>query len=501
VRVTLKVKLVIVFMVIATLTAGVMYFVFVNYNANRFDQFVLDQQKDELVSSLANYYQSNGSWQGLAFTVVGQQQVCAEGQTCADPTASNGMGQGMGPGKGLGPKGQQTDSLNPRNGMGNPNYGDGRMLFGLADERGVLIIANRNNSGLLGLQLGEKVLQKGRAITVDGKTVGTLLMVDRLPSYNPAEQQFLDKTKRAYLVAFYGALIIAAILGVILASRFTKRISSIKKAAAKLSQGDLSQQVIIDGKDEVSDLGLAFNNMSQQLFNSNNLRKQMTADIAHDLRTPLTVVGGYVESMRDGDLEATPERLDVIHQEICHLEQLVGDLRLLSQSDAGELKLNLQSLDPAELLMQAERLFENEALQKKIKLNVVTTPGEITIQGDEGRLLQVLENLIANALHYTSEGGRVDLKSSLLITKTGPQCVIEVADTGTGIAPEELQLIFERFHRVDKSRHTDVNQSGLGLAIVRALVLAHGGQIVAESELGKGTKFKVFLPATLPQTR
>ena len=474
-RVTLKVKLALVFIAIATLTAGVLYLVFVNYNANRFDQFVLDQQTDSLVSSLVEYYQSNGSWQGLAFTVVGQ-----------------GMGSGMMSGQ----NNQQSDSLIPKKGFGNQNSGEGRMLFGLADETGMLIIANRENSALLGLQLNDSVLKGGRTITVDGKKVGTLLTVNRLPSYSVAEQQFLDRTKRAYLVAFYGALIVAAILGVILASRFTKRIHSLKDAAAKLSQGDLLQQVPIEGNDEVSDLGLAFNNMSQQLLTSNNLRKQMTADIAHDLRTPLTVVSGYVESMRDGDLEATPERLGVIHQEISHLEQMVGDLRLLSQSDAGELKLNLQSLDPAELLIQAERVFENEAAQKKVKLTVVAIPGEITIQGDEGRLLQVLENLIANALHYTSEGGEVSLKSSILRSKTAEKCLIEVQDTGSGISKDELPLIFERFHRADKSRHTDVNQSGLGLAIVRALVLAHGGEVVAESDLGKGTKFKVFLPAT-----
>ena len=472
-RLTLKVKLALVFIAIATLTAGVLYFVFVNYNANRFDQFVLDQQKDQLVSSLADYYQSNGSWKGLAFTVVGQ---------------------GMGPGMMSGQNGQQSDSIGQGSGMGRQNTGDGRMLFGLADENGILIIANRDNSPLLGLQLNEKVLQNGRPITVDGKKVGTLLMVERLPSYSLAEQLFLDRTKRAYFVAFYGALVAAALLGIILASRFTKRINTLTEAAAKLSHGDLSQQVQIEGKDEVSDLGLAFNDMAQQLLTSNNLRKQMTADIAHDLRTPLTVVGGYVESMRDGDLEITPERLDVIHQEISHLEQLVGDLRLLSRSDAGELKLNMQSLDPAELLIQAERLFENEALQKKVTLSVLATPGEITIQGDEGRLLQVLENLIANALHYTSEGGEVILKSSLLRTKTSQKCLIEVQDTGSGIAQEELPLIFERFHRADKSRHTDVNQSGLGLAIVRALVQAHSGEVAAESELGKGTKFKIFLP-------
>ena len=472
-RLTLKVKLALVFIAIATLTAGVLYLVFVNYNANRFDQFVLDQQTDNLVSSLVEYYQNNGSWQGLAFTVVSQ-----------------GMGSGMMSGQ----NGQQSDALTPRKGLGNQNTGDGRMLFGLADENGMLIIANRDNSALLGLQLNETVLKNGRAITVDGKRVGTLLTVNRLPSYSLAEQQFLDRTKRAYFVAFYGALMTSALLGIILASRFTKRINTLTEAAAKLSQGDLSQQVAIEGKDEVSDLGLAFNDMAQQLLTSNNLRKQMTADIAHDLRTPLTVMGGYVESMRDGDLEITPERLDVIHQEIRHLEQLVGDLRLLSRSDAGELKLNFQALDPAELLIQAEKLFENEALQKKVKLSVFATPGEITIQGDEGRLLQVLENLIANALHYTPEGGEVSLKSSLVKTRTGQKCLIEVQDTGCGISKDELPLIFERFHRADKSRHTDVNQSGLGLAIVRALVQAHGGEVLAESEEGKGTKFKVFLP-------
>ncbi len=472
-RLTLKVKLALIFIAIATLTGGVLYFVFVNYNANRFDQFVLDQQKDSLVASLVDYYQTNGNWQGLAFTVVGQ---------------------GMGPGMMSGQRGQQADSFTPGMGNGRQNNGDERNLFGLADENGILIIAHRDNSPLLGLKLNEKVLQNGRAITVDGKEVGTLLMVERLPSYNLAEQLFLDRTKRAYFVAFFGSVITAGLLGLLFASRFTKRITTLTEAAAKLSQGDLSRQVEIEGKDEVSDLGLAFNNMAQQLLASNDLRKQMTADIAHDLRTPLTVVSGYVESMRDGDLEITPERLNVIHQEIRHLEQLVGDLRLLSQSDAGELKLNKQSLDPAELLLQAERVFENEALQKKIKLSVLATPGELSIPGDEGRLLQVLENLIANALHYTSEGGEVSLKSSLIRTKTSRKCLIEVQDTGSGIAQDELPLIFERFHRVDKSRHTDVNQSGLGLAIVRALVQAHGGEVVAESELGKGTKFKIFLP-------
>lgn len=489
-KLSIKVKLVLVFMAIATLTAGVLYLVFVKYNENRFDQFVLDQQTNNLVSMLGDYYQTNGSWDGLALILVEQRQACLEGEDCTSDHLAGGMGYG----RGAGPGGQQSGAQTNRMGMGNMGYGDGRMLFGLADEDGILIIANRDNSALLGLKLSNKVLKQGRSITVDGKVVGTLLMVDRLPSYNLAEQQFIDRTKRAYVVAFYGAIVVAAILGFLLAWRFTKRINSLTFAAAKLSQGDLLQQVKIEGGDEVSELGKAFNNMSKELQKSNNLRKQMTADIAHDLRTPITVVSGYIESMRDGDLAPTPERLNVIHAEIRHLEQLVGDLRLLSQSDAGELKLNLQSLDPAELLMQAARVFENEALLKKVRLVVEADAGECKIQGDEGRILQVLENLLANALQYTPEGGEVRLHGSLHKVQNSDKYLIEVQDNGKGIPAEELPLIFERFHRADKSRHTDQNQSGLGLAIVRALVSAHGGEVSADSEPGKGTRFKIELP-------
>ncbi|MEA4812351.1 MAG: ATP-binding protein [Anaerolineaceae bacterium] len=477
-KVSLKFKLAVVFIIISTLTAAVLYFVFINFNANRFDQFILEQQTNTIITALQDYYKSNQSWAGLVLNAGEHPLDCPQGQTCQPFNLSVEMG----PGRGMGPGGR--------------NGGEPRRLFGLADENGILIIPNRDNMPLTGLKLSDSVLKKGETIEVEGKKVGTLLSVARLPSYNAAEKQFLARTNWAINVAFHGAIFVSAIMGVILADRFSKRINDLKKAAMKMSQGDLSQQVKIVGRDEVSELGIAFNDMSKQLQTSNNLRKQMTADIAHDLRTPLTVIGGYIESMQDGDLDPTPERLKVINSEIGHLEKLVDDLRLLSRTDAGELKLNMQILDPAEMLNQVKEVFDNEATQKNVNVTVSARVGEMTISGDESRLMQVLENLMANALRYTPEGGKVYLKSSLLSTSGISHCLIEVRDSGSGIAEEELPLIFERFHRADKSRHTDENQSGLGLAIVKALVIAHQGEIHVESEIGKGTSFKILLPAS-----
>ncbi len=217
----------------------------------------------------------------------------------------------------------------------------------------------------------------------------------------------------------------------------------------------------------------------------------MTADIAHDLRTPLTVIAGYIESMRDGVLQPTPQRLDLIYQEIERLQKMVNDLRMLSQADAGELNLHPQPTQPLALLKRAAHLFQHHAEQAGISLKVEASETLPAILVDEDRMMQVLDNLISNALRYTSAGGEITLRAK----QDGKQVRLQVADTGTGIPPEELPRIFERFHRVDPSRHSESGGSGLGLAIVRALVEAQGGKVSAESELGKGTTITAEFPA------
>ena len=224
--------------------------------------------------------------------------------------------------------------------------------------------------------------------------------------------------------------------------------------------------------DEIGQLATAFNRMSSEVARSNQLRRQMTADIAHDLRTPLTVIAGYVESMRDGVLRPTPQRFDLIYSEIERLQNMVGDLRMLTQVDAGELRLNPQPIVPSTILEHAADLFQHRAGQQNVSLSVASAPALPAIPVDEARLMQIMDNLISNALRYTPAGGSITLAA-----QPHPDGVeISVTDTGTGIPKEELEHIFDRFHRVDKSRHSEGNESGLGLAIVKALVEAHNGR-------------------------
>jgi signal transduction histidine kinase len=257
-----------------------------------------------------------------------------------------------------------------------------------------------------------------------------------------------------------------------------------------MAGGELSQQVTVNSKDEIGELAESFNRMSSEVAKANQLRKQMTADIAHDLRTPLTVIAGYVESMRDGDLAPTPERLDVIYAEIDRLQRLVADLRLLAHTDAGELRLNLQAIHPKELIESAAASFKLSAEQKSITLRVQADDDLPLLQIDESRMNRVLSNLISNAIRHTPEGGII----SILATRKNQNIIIAVEDTGEGIPPADLPHIFDRFYRADKSRtEADGASSGLGLAIAKALVEAHGGRVWAESEVGRGTRMRVAM--------
>ena len=456
-KTSLNLKLVAAFILVAVITGVVLAIVFRSINQNRFDQFVLDQQSQSTAELLTAYYQTYGSWDGIEQILVEQRS----------------MGMGMN--------------------MGGPNRGgqagEMRRLFGLADPTGKVIVGV-DELWTVGDRLTPSELAEGVPLTIDNQSVGTLLVIQRLPVYNAAEQRFISRTNRALLIGLIGAVVLAGLLGAWIARGLTHPLRDLTAATKNLARGLPQQVVNINSRDELGELGKAFNKMSHDIETSNQLRRQMTADVAHDLRTPLTVIGGYVEAIRDGALEASPERMDLIRDEVEHLNRMVAELRLLSQADAGELKLELQTLDPAELLTKTGSMFALEAERKGIVLTVNALPGIAKVQGDESRLMQVLENLLANAFRHTRSGGQVSLGLALVEN----QVEINVTDTGEGIAPEELPYVFERFHRGDKSRHADENQSGLGLAIVKAIVTSHGGSVNATSEPGKGTSLIIRLP-------
>ena len=256
-----------------------------------------------------------------------------------------------------------------------------------------------------------------------------------------------------------------------------------------MSKGNLKQHVTVKSRDELGELAAAFNQMSSDLDRLNLSRRQMTSDIAHDLRSPLTVIGGYVESMRDGVLKPTPERLETIHAEVQHLQRLVEDLRTLSQADAGELTLNREPVAPRSLLDRMLKSYGHLAAQKKVSLEVQGEPGLPEIRLDPDRMTQVFGNLITNSLRYTPEAGRIVLAAGQI----GNMLEFSVQDNGQGIPAEALPHIFDRFYRADPAR-AQGSESGLGLAIARSIVEAHGGTISAESQVGKGTTVRISLP-------
>ena len=276
-------------------------------------------------------------------------------------------------------------------------------------------------------------------------------------------------------------------------------LSDVMTAADAVAEGDLSARVPTSarGPGEFRRLARSFNRMVEELERADQQRRNLTADVAHELRTPLHIIQGNLEGILDQVYEPTPEHIDATLDETRALARLVDDLRTLSLAEAGQLPLVHELVDVSELLADVQTSFSGQAEAAGLDLYVETDQdgSTATVFADVGRLGQVLSNLVANALRHTATGGTITLRA-----ETGKKAVrIAVSDTGEGIPAEDLPFIFDRFWRGDRSRSRLAGAgSGLGLAIARQLVQAHGGRIRAESELGQGTTITVELPAAAP---
>lgn len=346
-----------------------------------------------------------------------------------------------------------------------------------------------------GLDTTELNLQGGIPIEKDGLRVGTIYDVNRfatggrLPRLSP-ESFFLRNVNQATGVAALIAALLALVLGILLSRELTRPLRELTSATEEMSTGHLGTQVNVYSQDEIGKLASSFNQMSSELAEASRFRQQMTADIAHDLRTPLTVLRGYTEGLSDGTIQGRQELYELLHQEVAHLQRLVEDLRTLSLADAGELPLSMRAVDPKALLERTGLAHVMQANQRDVDLRVEAPELLPSVAVDLERMTQVLNNLVTNALRYTFEG-----KITLSAASQDGFVTLQVADTGTGIAGDDLQHIFDRFYRVDGSRSRDgFAQSGLGLAIAKAIVEAHDGTIHAESTPGKGSRFTIQLP-------
>lgn len=462
-------KLALAFMLVALTTAGLVAIFIRATSADRLSRLIVDQQRDTLEQELVAYYQANGSWSGVENRWMELQFQSAPSEFSSTPAFPPDRNE-----PDPGPDGFQRDR---------------RSMFGLADETGVVLISVDRDYPQ-GSSVPPAVLAQGKSIDVNGQNVGTILTAPQRPYFNPAEDLFLARTTQALELAMIGALLVALTIGILLARTLTRPLQALTRAAQNIAEGNLDQQVSVTSNDEIGQLAESFNRMSQEVVRGTQIRRQMTADIAHDLRTPLTVIAGYIESMRDGVLKPTPHRLEIIYTEIERLQRMVSDLRILSQADAGELPLHPQKISPGQILARSAELFRHHAEKQGVALLV--EPGAATneILVDEARMMQVMDNLISNALRYTPSGGKIILSAN----DNQHKVEITVRDTGAGIASEDLPYIFDRFQRGDKSRHSESGQSGLGLAIVKALVEAHQGRVWVEAMPGVGATFHVEFP-------
>jgi two-component system, OmpR family, sensor histidine kinase BaeS len=325
-------------------------------------------------------------------------------------------------------------------------------------------------------------------IVVDGQKVGLAVRAPAL-RLSPPEQAFVLTTSRTLLGAGALGLLVAVLLGFWLSGRLTKPLVRLTHASGGVGLGKPALNLPITSSDEIGQLTSAFNQMSADLEMADRQRRQLTADIAHDLGTPLTVVSGYVQAMKDNKLPVTQERLETVFEELGLLQSLIEDLRLLSLAESKQLTLEKEETTAKHLLEQVQQAFAGRAEQAGLRLTLHLESNP-TLLVDSERLRRVLGNLVSNAIRHTPYGGEIRLIAKL---EQG-QPVLQVADTGQGIPQEKLPHIFDRFYRADEHRNHEKGGSGLGLAIVKALIELHGGAVSAQSVLEKGTTFQIALP-------
>lgn len=305
-----------------------------------------------------------------------------------------------------------------------------------------------------------------------------------------SHRMFIEAVHRYLLWAALAALVLALLLNYLMTKRVLRPLSQMTRISRELAAGNFANRVEIVSQDEVGQLGIAFNRMADSLERLEGLRKSMVSDIAHELRTPLTNLRGYFEGLSDAVIPVSPETFAMLEAEIMRLVHLVEDLQQLTKADAAQAFLQRRELELAGLIDQLLPLFELRFQNRRVRVAVAIEPPDLRVRADLDKLLQVLRNLLENALSYTPEGGRVRIEAS---SRDG-RVSIAVVNTGEGIAAEDLPFIFERFFRAERSRSREQGGAGIGLAIVKQIVEAHGGEVEAESSPGM-TRIMLHLPA------
>lgn len=416
------------------------------------------------MQQLAAYYQQKGSWGGVG-------SLLGEGIFVSWPM------------------GRPIPYVGQRPGMMGV-----RLDVVLADASGKAVFDSAGKATGKRLSARERDRSLPIASLDDEQVIGYLLL--SLPGgqnrLGELEQRFLDRMRTVLITAVALTVGLGLIAGALLSRSMTAPLQRLADAARAVAGGDLGRQVRVEGSAEVAEVGRAFNEMTAALEEGEKLRQNLVADVAHELRTPLSVLQGNLRAILDDVYPLEKAEVTRLYDETRLLSRLVDDLRELAQAEAGQLSLNLRTTGVAEVLRSTIANFEPAAESKAIHLTAEVADDLPPVLADPDRLAQVLRNLLTNALRHTPNGGWVVVSAAA----AGDAVEIVVADSGEGIATEDLPHVFDRFWRPDRFRSRVGGGAGLGLAIARSLVEAHGGRIWVESTPGQGARFAFRLPTT-----
>ncbi len=411
------------------------------------------------VKVLEQYYINRGGWDGVSAILNGDPEM---------------MGSMMTPG---------------RHGIRRMNGHERLQLVG----RDGRVVADTGEPPEIGRVVNSTSLEN--SIQLKGnhsEIIGYLLVAGGSNQFRPGDEQpLLQQLNIAAIRAGLIALFVALLLALWLSGLLLKPVHKLTQAVQKLALGDYEQRVEVFGSDELAILGNSFNEMAEALQRSEIHRQELTADIAHELRTPLAIQRAQLEALEDGVYALSLENLKPVLQQNRLLERLVDDLRTLALVDSGELALRCTEVDVPGLISGILERFKPAATRNKVIQELVIVPGELplVVWGDSDRLAQILFNLLDNAMRHTPEGGR----NTITLTQNNEVVEIQVKDDGPGIPPESLPYLFERFYRIDRSRSRGQGGTGLGLAVARQLARAHGGSLSAENHISGGAVFTLRL--------
>jgi signal transduction histidine kinase len=443
-------KLLLAFFLVSMSGTLLFFFIARNYSNQEIQNFLFDQDQNQIVSMLEDHYSEYQSWDNFRL------------------------------------EWQKWQPAHRPEGRGSP--------FALIDVDGMVVLGFPGPGELkTGNRISEGDLENAEPIMLEDEVVGYLLSPPSNPREYFSEHPVLNRINELLIFSALGSIFLALVLALLLSRTLSRPLQELSSAARRAATGDLSQKVQIKTKDEIGLLAQSFNQMMEDLERLMASRRQMTADIAHDLRTPISVILGHSEGVHEGVIEPSQETFEIVRDEALRLERLVKDLRDLSMADIGEISLELKPLSPVWILAQVEKTTLPRLAAKSISLEIDLAANLPEVMADADRVLQVLRNIMDNAIRYTPEGCKIRMSAAAV--DEGGFVQFEILDGGPGVPVEELDKIFNRFYRTDPSRQRDQEGSGLGLAIARSITEQHGGEIWAESILGAGLTIKIKLPA------